>query len=157
EGKSTTATALAAAIAKSNKRVLLIDADLRAPKLHRAFGMTRASGLTDCRDSQHRLDESVRVDRRTGISFLAAGAPCSNPQNILRSREFGDALALWRQAYDFILIDTPPVFAVSDARILGPVVDYCVFVTRWGKTRLKSAMHAVRLLEESGVDVAGTV
>jgi polysaccharide biosynthesis transport protein len=166
EGKSTTAAALAAAIAKSDKRVLLIDADLRAPKLHRAFGVTRAWGLADCTDSQHqsrrgrrkrRLDDTILVDRQTGISFLAAGSACSNPQKVLRSREFQEALTVWREIYDFILIDTPPVFAVSDARILGRAVDYCVFVARWGKTRLKSVSHAVHLLEESGVDVAGTI
>ena len=172
EGKSTTAAALAAAIAKSDKRVLLIDADLRAPKLHRAFGVTRAWGLSDCEDAfpraapssgrarrkrQHRLDEAIHVDRQTGISFLAAGSACSNPQKVLRSWEFQEALTVWRETYDFILIDTPPVFAVSDARTLGPAVDYCVFVARWGKTRLKSVSHAVRLLEESGVDVAGII
>ena len=97
------------------------------------------------------------VDCKTGISILAAGAANPEPQNVLRSQCLIDAIDTWRAAYDFILIDSPPVLPISDARILVPLSDYCIFVTHWRKTRWTAAMHALRLLRESGARLAVVV
>jgi succinoglycan biosynthesis transport protein ExoP len=157
EGKSTTATALAALIASSGKRVLLIDADLRAPRLHQMFGITTARGLTDCLEPGRDLNDSIYRDHKTAISLLPAGPPCKDPQSVLRCGAFRDALEAWRQTYDFIVVDSPPVLPVSDARVLAPIVDYCVMVVRWGRTRWTSIAQALRSVEESGGTAAGIV
>lgn len=157
EGKSTTVTALAAKIASAGKRVLLIDADLRAPRLHRAFGITTERGLTECLDPSRDPSESIHVDLRTGISVVTAGPRHPAPQNVLRSHRLAEVIESWRSSYDFILVDSPPVLPISDARILVPLTDYCVFITRWRKTRWTAAMHALTLLRESGARLAGIV
>jgi succinoglycan biosynthesis transport protein ExoP len=157
EGKSTTIVALAAKMASTGNRVLLIDADLRAPQLHRAFGISIGRGLTALLDPTVDPNDVLHVDWKTGISLLTAGAAHPEPQNVLRSQRLIEAIDTWRANYDFILIDSPPVLPISDARILVPLSDYCIFVTHWRKTRWTAAMHALRLLRESGARLAGVV
>jgi polysaccharide biosynthesis transport protein len=157
EGKSTTVTALASKAASAGKRVLLIDADLRAPRLHRAFNITTERGVTECLDPSHDLGDSIYVDPKTGIEVLAAGPRHPAPQNVLRSPRLREAIETWRTLYDFILVDSPPVLPIADARILVPMTDYCVFVTQWRKTRWSAALHAITLLRESGARLAGIV
>jgi capsular exopolysaccharide synthesis family protein len=157
EGKSTTAVALAGEISSAGKRVLLVDADLRSPRLHRAFDISTARGLTECLDPSRDPNESIHVDKTTGISVLTAGPPSRTPQNTLRSHRLYELLELWRLSYDFIVIDSPPVLPISDARILVPLTDYCIFVTRWRKTRWTVAAHALSLLRDAGARLAGVV
>lgn len=157
EGKSTTITALAAKIASAGKRVLLVDADLRAPRLHHAFGITTERGLTECLDPARDPNESIHVDLKSGISVVTAGPRHPAPQNVLRSQRLAEVIETWRASYDFILVDSPPVLPISDARILVPLTDYCIFITRWRKTRWTAAFHALALLRESGARLAGIV
>jgi len=97
------------------------------------------------------------VDHDSRISVITAGSAHADPQNVLRSPKFAESLARWRAEYDFILIDSPPVLPISDARILVPLTDYCVFVTHWRKTRWNVALHALQLLRDSGAQLAGIV
>ena len=157
EGKTTTAVALAAKMASAGKRVLLIDGDLRAPRLHQAFGLSTNRGLTDCLEATHDPSHSIQVDQATGISVLTAGPPLKEPQNALRSQHLADASEEWRASYDFVLIDSPPVLPIADACILAPLTDYSIFVVHWRKTRWAAAMHALRLLQDSGAELAGVV
>ncbi|MBS0219211.1 MAG: polysaccharide biosynthesis tyrosine autokinase [Proteobacteria bacterium] len=157
EGKSTTITALAAKIASAGKRVLLVDADLRAPRLHHAFGITTERGLTECLDPARDPSESIHVDLKSGISVVTAGPRHPAPQNVLRSQRLAEVIETWRASYDFILVDSPPVLPISDARILVPLTDYCIFITRWRKTRWTAAFHALALLREAGARLAGIV
>jgi Mrp family chromosome partitioning ATPase len=137
--------------------VLLIDGDLRAPRLHQAFGLSTNRGVTDCLEPAHDPNHSIHVDQTTGISVLTAGPPLREPQNALRSQRLVDAIEEWRASYDFILVDSPPVLPISDARILVPLTDYSIFVVQWRETRWATAMHALRLLQDSGAQLAGAV
>jgi capsular exopolysaccharide synthesis family protein len=157
EGKSTTITALAGKMASAGNRVLMIDCDLHGPRLHRAFGFTNSRGLSDCIQSPVDLNSIVKVDTQTGISVVTAGRGQVDPQKVLSSQKLCKAIEQWRSVYDFILIDAPPVLPISDVRILLPLTDYCLFVTRWRKTRWTTAMHGLRLLRESGARLAGVV
>jgi succinoglycan biosynthesis transport protein ExoP len=157
EGKSTTVIALAAKMASAGKRVLLIDGDLRAPQLHRAFGGRPSRGLAEIVNPRSAPQDLVYVDLESGISVVPAGRSVEEPQNVLRSQRLAEAVREWRKSYDFILIDSPPVLPVADARILARLTDYCLFVTHWRKTRWTVAMHALRLLRESGAQLAGIV
>lgn len=157
EGKSTTLIALAARMASAGNRVLVVDGDLRAPQLHRAFGITTVRGVSDLIGEGCQPEEVVRSDPKTGISIVTAGRPHPQPQNLLRSEQLADALRQWREIYDFVLIDSPPVLPISDARALVPLSDYCVFVVHWRKTRWASAVHALQLLRDCGARLAGIV
>lgn len=157
EGKTTTAIALAAKISSAGKHVLLIDADLRSPRLHRAFGLSPKPGLADCLDPSCDLNEAIHVDERTRISVLTAGSLSSVPQNVLRSQRLAEAMESWRASYDFIVVDSPPVLPISDARILVPLTDYSIFIARWKKTRWTVAAHALSLLGDAGARIAGIV
>lgn len=155
EGKSTTVAALATSIATSGGRVLLIDADLRSPSLHRAFDASLSPGLTNCRDSNADLDSLIQVDVRSGVCLLAAGPYDARPLDVLSAPQLHQAIAHWRSLFDVILIDAPPVLGMADARVLVPMADYCVFVVRWGKTGWEAINHGLRVLTEAGAKIAG--
>ena len=157
EGKSTTVAALAASIAGSGGRVLLIDADLRAPTLHRIFGASSAPGLSNVLDDDvvSRLDRLIQMDPHSGVHLLAAGPHHPRPLDILCSKQLARTIEGWRNSFDFILIDVPPLLATSDALVVVPIVDYCVFVVRWGKTGWETINHGLRLLTEVGARIAG--
>jgi len=158
EGKSTTAVALATVVAGSGHRVLLIDADLRAPTLHREFGTAVTPGLADRVLDGGDLDAAIRTDPATGLAFLTAGrAGSRGPLEVLGSARLRAALEGWRQDYDLVLIDSPPVLAVGDTRILATVADHAVFVARWGWTGWAQLMLGLRLLADSGVPLAGVI
>jgi capsular exopolysaccharide synthesis family protein len=155
EGKSTTVAALAASIASSGDRVLLIDADLRSPTLHKAFGACAAPGLSNGLDPDVGFDSLIQIDSRSGVSLLTAGSHHPRPLDVLTSARFHEAISKWRNSFDFILIDAPPVLGLADARVLVPSADYCVFVVRWGKTGWEAINHGLRLLTEAGAKIAG--
>lgn len=155
EGKSTTAAALAASIASSAHRVLLIDADLRSPSLHLQFGISGERGLANCLDAGVDLGSLIQLDPISGVSLLPAGAYHPRPMEVLGSLRLRQAIETWRDAFEFILIDAPPVLPIADPRILVPLADYCVFIARWGRTGWGVVSHGLRLLADSGARIAG--
>jgi succinoglycan biosynthesis transport protein ExoP len=155
EGKSTTAAALATSMAASGNRVLLLDADLRSPTLHRIFDLEPAPGLAESVGSQSSLERAIRQDRTTGVHFLAAGEAHVRPLGVLGSARLRSQLDLWRTQFDTILIDSPPILAAGDARMLAQLSDYVIVVVRWGSTSWSALRHALRALQESGARLAG--
>ena len=155
EGKSTTAAVLGASMAASGARVLLIDADLRSPTLHRAFDLERLPGLADCINPSIRPGDLIQHDPVTGVHLVAAGEYHKRPLQVLGSSRLRYMINSWRAEYDVILIDSPPVLAVSDARILAQTADFSIVVARWGKTSWRTLNHALRLLADGGARIAG--
>lgn len=154
EGKSTTVAAVARSLTHSGKRVLLIDADLRSPKLHRLFGVRAAAGLSNWDDRQVDL-QSLILREPGGVYLLPAGPGHPRPLDILSSAGLRDSMMVWRASFDVILIDAPPVLCVADARVLVPLVTFCVFVARWRKTGWDTVCRGLRLLAEVGCPIAG--
>jgi len=155
EGKSTTVAALATSIATSGGRVLVIDADLRSPTLHRAFHASASPVLSNCLDADTELNSLIQVDPRSGVSLLAAGSHHARPFDVLSAPRVHSAIAHWRNSFDIILIDAPPVLGMADARVLVPAADYCVFLVRWGKTSWDVISQGLRVLIEAGAKIAG--
>jgi len=156
EGKSTMAAALATSIATSGGRVLLIDADLRSPTLHRVFGTSSLDGLSNLQDrNEPSLDQFVQVDAHSGVHLLTAGPRNAHPVDILTSKQLANAIDAWRNSFDYILIDAPPVLATPDAVAMVPIVDYCVLVVRWGKTAWETIRNALRMLADADAKIAG--
>ncbi len=162
EGKTTTAANLATAIAKSGKRVLLIDCDLHRPSIHRLFGIVASPGLTDVlvgattlEDALHRvvpLDHPVE-----NLHVLAAGSMTPSPGDLLGSRRMADTVAQLREMYDWVVIDTPPVLFVSDAGILGTYCDGAILVVKASKHRGAVLQRAREHLEMVNTRLVGCI
>jgi capsular exopolysaccharide synthesis family protein len=162
EGKTTVSTNLAIALAETNQRVLLIDADMRLPRLHSIFDLPNTQGLTDFLHERRPVDEYVddELARKTHIPnlfIMPAGPARSNLSRLLYSKRVKELLARLCSSFDMILLDTPPVMSVPDARILGRAAGAVVLVMRAHQTRTDAAIAAVRCFEEDGCPVLGTI
>jgi protein-tyrosine kinase len=142
EGKTLTATNLALTLSESyKKRVLLIDADLRRPGVHDMLGIPNFTGLNDgIRSDEERKVPVIRVTEH--LSVLTAGRPDSDPMSVLASERMGRVLADAATAFEWVIIDTPPVALLSDAHLLASLVDTVVLVVRAGVTPLEAIRTA---------------
>lgn len=148
EGKSFTSLNLAIALARSGKKVLLADADLRRGTLSRVLNQPSGIGL-----SQMLLGETDRelyrqLHKVPGLSFLPAGAPPPCPAELLGSDKMTALVENWRRQFDYVLIDTPPLLPVTDAAVLSPNVDAVIVVVRFGVTVRQSMMRTIRMLRD---------
>jgi polysaccharide biosynthesis transport protein len=156
EGKSTVLLNLALAFAESGRRVLVIDADLRRSSLHRAVGVPNERGLADMLQKGAAWPEGFR-GVATSFEFLPSGIKVENPGGLLSSRHMAKVLEEARQRADLVLIDSPPVLAVSDCLPLTTQVDGVLLVTRFGTTQRRSLMRASQVLKKVGARVVGVV
>jgi polysaccharide biosynthesis transport protein len=145
-GKSTLAANLAISIAQSGKRCLLIDADCRRPTQQKLFGITPEGGLTSVLMDKVEIPDAICHTDVPGLDLLTSGPRPSNPAELLMSESFRLFVQKMRETYDFIVIDSPPVLAVTDATIISPNTDGVLFVTRLGRNaRLLCARGLERL------------
>jgi capsular exopolysaccharide synthesis family protein len=159
EGKTTIACYIATAMAQAGKRVLLIDCDLRRPRVHRIFGgagRELGPGLTTTLLEEGAGDPVVPTVV-PNLSIVPAGPIPPNPSELLHSEKFKQFLAKMQLRFDEVIIDSPPVVAVTDATILSTLVDGTVLVVRAHKTRKDFARHGYRLLTDVGANVAGVL
>jgi tyrosine-protein kinase Etk/Wzc len=157
EGKSTTAANLAVALALGGHKTLLIDADLRRPLLHRAFGLVHEPGLTDVLIGRATAREAVRPDVIERLDVLPAGSSPPNPSELLGSDAMHALVAEVRQTYDYIVMDTPPVLPVTDATVISTVADATILAVRSGETEEASATRALDQLKRVNARIAGVV
>lgn len=162
EGKTTLVIALARVVAGSGRNVLLIDGDLRRPNVGRGLQIVTKGhkGISDLvlAGSDAPLSDYVLHDEKGGLDFMPKGtAQFANATDIFNSHRMEAIIELLKSRYDLILVDTPPVMAVADARIIGRLMDKTVFVVRWQKTPRKAAQAALEQLHRAGVDLAGVV
>jgi non-specific protein-tyrosine kinase len=158
EGKTTTLANLGVVMAQAGKRVILADTDLRRPTLHEFFQVPREPGLTDLL-----LDEGASVERylrRTeveGLSLLPSGALPPNPSELLSSPRTGEIMEQMKHLADVVLLDSPPVLAVTDATVLSTKVGGVILVIDAGTTRTDSALAAKEALSQVGGRILGAV
>jgi len=160
EGKTSLAIALARAVAAPGKKVIIVDGDMRRSSVGKRLGLkTKHKGLSDLIVTQDAdLSEFILRDEKGGVDYLPPGtAKYANASDIFASHRMLDIIDILKYSYDLVVIDTPPVMAVADARIIGRVADKTVFVVRWDKTPRKVARAALEQLRRAEVSVAGVV
>ncbi|MFD0680801.1 MULTISPECIES: CpsD/CapB family tyrosine-protein kinase [unclassified Paenibacillus] len=157
EGKSTTITNLAVVYAQSDKRVVLIDADLRKPTMHHTFNCTNRWGITSVLSGQANLSEVVRTTAIPNLSIITAGPIPPNPSEMLASKRMVATLEELKEQFDIILIDTPPALAVTDAQIVASKCDGVVLVMDSGKVKREMALKAKANLEYVKARILGVV
>lgn len=157
EGKSTTSANVAVAFAQSNKRVLLIDGDLRKPSQHHIFGKSNRVGLTNVLFKQKLLGEVIQSTDTENLSIIHAGPTPPNPSELLSSMQMASLLSKARGLYDVIIIDTPPILSVTDAQIVATLSDGVVLVVDSGKVKKEVALKAKASLEHVNAKLIGVV
>ncbi|MET0794244.1 MAG: CpsD/CapB family tyrosine-protein kinase, partial [Polyangiaceae bacterium] len=157
EGKTTVASSIAVAMAQAAQRVLLMDCDLRRPRLHRIYGRLNDVGVTSVTMDPTLLDRSSISTQVPNLDLLPAGPMVPNPAEFLHSAAFGTLLEKLGERYDRIVIDSPPASIVSDSAILGTQVDGVVFVVRASTTQRETARKALRSLRDVSAHMIGSV
>jgi capsular exopolysaccharide synthesis family protein len=157
-GKTTTVANLGVVCAQAGLRVVLVDADLRRPSLHKQFGLTNGVGLTDLLVGDVQcVTDCVVPTRISGLSIVPSGAVPPNPSELLGSARMGIALEEFHELADLVLLDSPPTLLVADAAVLARLVDRVLLVLRAGETRRDAARQALDNLAQVGGRVIGTV
>ena len=156
-GKSFISTNLATILAQSDKRVLLIDADLRRGYMHKYFNYDVQPGLAEYLNGQHELGSIVRSTEVENLSIISRGKSPSNPSELLSTQKFAEMLAHLSSQFDHILIDTPPILAVTDGIIISQYAGVNLVVARYAKTQMKELELTVNRFEQAGVKVNGFI
>ena len=157
EGKTTTTINMGRSAAEAGMRVLVIDADLRHPNVAKTLGLEPKAGLVEYLEGETPLEDVLLLDEPSGMQVIPVASGTPNPPDLLASPAMRDMLEKLKIDFDLILVDTPPVLALADAKVVGRFVDKVVFVVQWQKTPRKAAQDAVRDLRAFGVDIAGAV
>jgi receptor protein-tyrosine kinase len=163
EGKTTVASNLAAAMADTGKTILLVDGDLRKPRIHTVFGLAEGPGLYDLLKAERELSDDeilshIQSTEVPGVSVLSAGnAELEEISRLLHSSRLAVLLDHLKKAYPIVLIDAPPLHQFPDARLLGGLADGAILVVRAGVTERESAVAAKDRLTHDGVRLIGTV
>jgi len=157
DGKSTTISNLAASIAQSGRRVLLIDADMRKPVQHKLFGMTNDYGLSSVVCGEMDPLEAVQVIQPEYFSIVTAGPIPSNPAELLTSARFAAIMNVYRDEYDFVLVDSPPMLAVTDPSIICGHADLIYMVMRIRNGVRTSATRAKEMIDSMGIEMGGII
>jgi len=157
EGKTTVAISLATTMAQSGASVLLVDTDLRRPRLHRALNVPSPIGITSVLLGDTTLEQSVHSTEVPGLSLLPCGPLPPNPSELLHSSRFARIVEEAQERFDIVIYDSPPVGAVTDAAIIAPRLDGVILVMRAGGTTRDSLRNAIRKLVDVGAFLIGGV
>jgi receptor protein-tyrosine kinase len=157
EGKTMTGTNLAVALAQTGRSVLIIDADLRRPRVASGLGLDPAIGLTTALVGKTDISDAIQVHEPSGLHVLASGAKPPNPTEILQARVTQDLIKRLRQSYDTVIIDAPPLLPVADASVLSTLADGVILVIRHGRTTRDQVSEALTRLGQVGGRLYGVV
>lgn len=156
EGKTTVATNLAAAMAQANKRVILLEGDLRRPRVHKAMGMSNQVGLSEVFRGQMDIRDVARYSKVKDLAVITSGSLPPNPAELLGSTRMKQILARLEESASVVIIDSPP-FVVTDSTVLAAKVDGVLLVIQPGKTHAEAAKAMLTQLERAGARVIGVV
>jgi succinoglycan biosynthesis transport protein ExoP len=157
DGKSTLAANLAVSIAQSGKKVILVDADLRRPQQHSIFGLPNQVGFASILAGTAEIAEATHATQAPGLSIITSGSLPPNPAELLTSHRFKEMLNVLSEQYDLVLVDSPPLLAVSDPSVIAPRVDGVILTLRIRDKGRPHAEQAREILSSLGAHVLGVV
>ena len=157
EGKSTTAANLGVTFALAQKKVLIIDADLRRPILHRLFGIPNAQGLTHALSDTVEYDQVFTPTKIANLWVVTCGIIPPNPSELLGSQKMRAFLERAKQHFDMVLLDSPPISSLADASVLGSIVDGVLFVVKVNMANRELVQKAKDQLDTVGANIIGVV
>jgi len=156
DGKTTTSINLAAVFAEKGKKVIILDFDLRRPKIHRAFHQVNDKGLYDY--ITHDTDfHDLIIHDASKIDIILTGKHLSYPHIVLGSQKVANLVNELRKEYEYIVIDTPPVLSVTDPLIVSKIVDGVIYVVAYNKTKKDDAKEGLNQLRQNNANVVGSV
>ena len=156
EGKSITVLNIAATYAEDGKKVIVVDLDFRRPKLHRSFHQENKNGITDVLSGHIKLEKAI-IHGENGIDCLNRGSKVPYPTAVLGSENINKLFEQLRKEYEYIIVDCPPILAVSDAAIISKLCDGCLFVISQSKTEKAAARESIKILRDNNVNILGCV
>lgn len=156
-GKTLVSTSLAAIEAQAGLSVLFIDADMREGYVHNVFGLTNHTGLSGVLDGKCECQEAIQRYEKGNIDVLTCGPVPLRPSELLMSERFRAVMTWANEQYDLVILDTPPVLAVTDASVAAPVAATSLLVARFAKTSLKEMENSIKRLQQTGAYINGTV
>jgi len=157
DGKTTLAGNLAVSIANSGKRVLLLDGDFRRPRLHKHLGLDNTVGVSSIINNETEIADAVQETSVENLSAICCGPRPDNPAELLTSPRFKELIDVFREQYDFVIVDSPPLLAVTDPAVIAPRVDAVLLVIRLAKNARDGAVRATEILDALGAQVLGIV
>jgi len=157
EGKSVVSANIAIALAQTGQRVLLVDCDMRRPRVHEIFGGDQEPGLSNVLTGNAKASDAIRRSHLNGLWLLASGHIPPNPAELLGSRKFADFMISLEQHFDWVVLDTPPVLVVADSSIVANQSSGVVFVVGSDKTSRHAAKAAVEQLDSANAHVVGSI
>uniref|UniRef100_A0A7C5Z1W6 non-specific protein-tyrosine kinase n=1 Tax=Caldicellulosiruptor owensensis TaxID=55205 RepID=A0A7C5Z1W6_9FIRM len=157
EGKTITCANLAVVMAQAGSKVLVIDADLRRPAIHKVFGVSNKVGLTNLLVENKKFEEIVQKDGVEGLDLITSGPIPPNPAELLGSKKFENFLNTISQSYDYTIIDTPPCGSLTDAAIISRIVDGVILVASAGEVQIEAIQQAKENLQKVNANIIGVV
>lgn len=157
EGKSSTTANLGVVIAQAGQKVLIIDCDLRKPVQHQNFYLDNAVGVTNCLVNDLKLDKAIQSTEMAGLDILTCGPIPPNPAELIGTTKMAALIAAARDAYDIVLLDSPPVMTVTDASLLSTMVDGVLLVVKTAFTKIELVQETKSLLDRTNAKIIGVV
>lgn len=157
EGKSTTVANLALSVAQTGKKVLIVDCDLRKPQQHRIFNLDNEEGLSNLLIGELYPERVIKETHFSGVKVMTAGPLPPNPAELLGSQAMGQLMNSLKNDVELVIIDTPPVVAVTDAAVVAAQVDGIILVISAGATKIELIKKAKELLSNVKANILGVV
>lgn len=157
EGKSTTCVNLAVVLAETGAQVLLVDCDLRKPTVHRMFHLSSDKGVTSILCGINKIEQALHENVKANLDVITAGPISPNPSELLGSTQMSEFLKIVQKAYDYVVLDTPPLNVVSDALLVSQQIAGLLMVTRQEQSRHDQLRKAIGSCEFANVNILGIV
>jgi capsular exopolysaccharide synthesis family protein len=157
EGKSSAASNIAINFSMEDKKVILIDFDLRRPTLHKYFHISNNKGVTNVLAEGLQLKEAIRQTNVNGLALLPSGPVPPDPGRLVESQKVKEIIDALKEMYDMVIIDTPPAMIVNDAHVVGALADGMLYVIESGRATFPMIEHAQELMAKAGINLVGVV